>query len=279
MSGLGRGASRIQRGGRRPTKPKNSTDRSQNTAESSITRKSYKQTESINNFKFKEPEKNKIKFGFESEKEVKELAPMEKHELSPGSFIQYIPHFYSDEEEYIIFRKLMRKLPFKQHDNLFDSKVFQEPRLSCWFGEHAYGYNPLLRHDATDISEWPEVLQSILSKIKCDPNLMELFPQLDINSVLCNLYRTDKDKMGWHSDNEAELGSMPTIISLSFGDKRRFQLKRIEHDEPEYQITLFPGSLLIMSGSIQSEWHHRVPSEYHDRDERINLTFRKVYPS
>ena len=86
--------------------------------------------------------------------------------------------------------------------------------------------------------------------------------------------------MGWHADNEPELGQEPLIVSLSFGEKRRFQLKRktAEDDLPEYQLTLFPGSLMIMYGRLQDDWLHRVPTEYHDRDERINLTFRCVYP-
>ena len=41
--------------------------------------------------------------------------------------------------------------------------------------------------------------------------------------------------MGWHADNEPELGQQPVIVSLSFGEKRRFQLKRktAEEDIPE----------------------------------------------
>ena len=68
---------------------------------------------------------------------------------------------------------------------------------------------------------------------------------------------------------------------MSFGDKRRFQLKKKSstEDRAEYQFTLFPGSLLIMSGKLQQDWLHRVPTEYHDRDERVNLTFRQVFPS
>ena len=61
--------------------------------------------------------------------------------------------------------------------------------------------------------------------------------------------------MGWHADNEPELGQEPVIVSLSFGEKRRFQLKRktAEDDLPEYQLTLFPGSLMIMYGRLQDD--------------------------
>lgn len=37
------------------------------------------------------------------------------------------------------------------------------------------------------------------------------------------------------------------------------------------------GSLLVMEGSTQEDWQHRVPKEYHDRGPRINLTFRTIF--
>lgn len=37
------------------------------------------------------------------------------------------------------------------------------------------------------------------------------------NGVLVNLYRNGLDSMGWHSDDEMELGNEPIIASLSVG--------------------------------------------------------------
>ena len=70
-----------------------------------------------------------------------------------------------------------------------------EPRLSCWYGEHSYSYNPLLKHEATPIDKWPSILKQILSQIKTDPNIKQLFPSLHLNSVLCNLYRKGPKKI------------------------------------------------------------------------------------
>ena len=47
------------------------------------------------------------------------------------------------------------------------------------------------------------------------------------NSVLLNLYRDGQDSMGWHSDDESELGPAPAIASLSLGEPRRFLLRRL----------------------------------------------------
>ena len=82
-----------------------------------------------------------------------------------------------------------RRLPFKRQENVFDGQVCVEPRLSCWYGEHSYSYNPLLKHEATPIDKWPSILKQILSQIKTDPNIKQLFPSINLNSVLCNLYR------------------------------------------------------------------------------------------
>ena len=46
------------------------------------------------------------------------------------------------------------------------------------------------------------------------------------NSLLANLYRDGHDHVSWHCDDEPELGSEPTIASLSFGDTRNFELRK-----------------------------------------------------
>ena len=44
------------------------------------------------------------------------------------------------------------------------------------------------------------------------------------------------------------------------------------------KVPLPHGSLIVMEGATQEDWQHRVPKEYHDRDPRINLTFRTIFP-
>ena len=41
--------------------------------------------------------------------------------------------------------------------------------------------------------------------------------QIPFNALLVNLYRDGQDCMGWHSDDEKELGQQPTIASISLG--------------------------------------------------------------
>ena len=98
------------------------------------------------------------------------------------------------------------------------------------------------------------------------------------NSVLLNRYRDGQDAMGWHSDNESELGRAPVIASISLGQARRFDLR---HRQTREKLSIFlpHGSLLVMAGNTQAYWEHQIPRSKKITGERINLTFRRIEPS
>jgi alkylated DNA repair dioxygenase AlkB len=91
-----------------------------------------------------------------------------------------------------------------------------------------------------------------------------------------NYYRDGKDSNGWHADNEKELGTNPTIASLSFGAARTFQLKHNTIKENKKSILLEHGSLLLMKGPTQHFWKHQIPKTAKPTGPRINLTFRII---
>jgi len=116
---------------------------------------------------------------------------------------------------------------------------------------------------------------------------------VQFNSVLLNLYRSGSDSMGWHADDEPELGERPLIASVSLGTVRRFRLKprRARRDREEgpdqapsmkrpdpVSIELGHGSLLVMTGACQKEWRHALPKTSRDVGPRINLTYRRIVP-
>ena len=102
------------------------------------------------------------------------------------------------------------------------------------------------------------------------------------NSVLANLYRDGRDAMGWHSDDEPELGPKPVIASLSLGATRRFVLKARQPDAEgvieRHVIELPHGSLLLMRGDCQARYRHALPRTAKPVGPRINLTFRRILP-
>jgi alkylated DNA repair dioxygenase AlkB len=101
------------------------------------------------------------------------------------------------------------------------------------------------------------------------------------NSALANLYRDGNDSMGWHSDDERELGIEPVIASISLGAKRDFHLRRKNRGTGRSggcarSISLPHGGLLLMSGTSQRDWQHALPKRRRISEPRINLTFRLI---
>ena len=82
--------------------------------------------------------------------------------------------------------------------------------------------------------------------------------------------------MGWHADDEKELGDEPVIASLSLGQPRAFHIKHKTNPCLRHKMTLNSGSLLVMKGAMQQHWLHQVPKEPKITQPRINLTFRNI---
>jgi len=139
-------------------------------------------------------------------------------------------------------------------------------RKSAWYGDADahYSYGGIKR---TPMPSTPELLQI---KQYCEAMAMTRF-----NSVLCNLDHDGNDGMGWHADNEKELGSEPIIVSVSFGAERPFAFKH-RLTKQRIDIRLVHGSILIMQGRCQHAWLHSLPKTVKVSQPRINLTFRNI---
>jgi alkylated DNA repair dioxygenase AlkB len=81
--------------------------------------------------------------------------------------------------------------------------------------------------------------------------------------------------MGFHSDDESELGPQPAIASVSFGDPRTFILKHKRLPQT-LKLSLGNGSMLLMAGNTQTNWQHGINKERRFCGPRVNLTFRKI---
>ncbi|KAG8438374.1 hypothetical protein GDO86_008888 [Hymenochirus boettgeri] len=192
------------------------------------------------------------------------------------SRLRLFPSFIDPREANWMFDQLRREIPWSQKTNMGPDGPYQQPRLTCWYGEVPYTYS---RSTLQANSHWHPLLTMLKDHI-------EEVTGYTFNSLLCNLYRNDKDSIDWHSDDEAALGINPVIASLSLGETRHFQMRRKplpeDHGDFTYvervHVPLDHGTLLLMEGATQEDWQHRVPKEYHDRKPRINLTFRTMYP-
>ena len=169
-----------------------------------------------------------------------------------------------------LFEQLHSELEWREgFVNIF-GKSYKQPRLFAWYGDADASY----AYSGTRYEPNPWT-----------PTLLELRLQLEalcdcsFNSVLANLYRDGADGMGLHADDEPELGSEPTIASLSFGAPRAFRFKhKRRKDIDPIRLTLASGSLLLMRGATQQHWKHEVPKTKKPCGPRVNLTFRRIVP-
>lgn len=172
-----------------------------------------------------------------------------------------LPLPYSTEE---VFIRLRGETPWRQDSIVLFGKAHLQPRLTAWYGDASYTYSGL----RLDPLPWTPLLAQIRAAVEqaCGRRF---------NSVLLNYYRNERDSMGMHSDDEPELGPEPTIASLSFGATRSFILRH-KRNKRTVKLDLHDGSLLLMSGSLQSNWLHGINKSTRLIGERINLTFRYI---
>ena len=190
--------------------------------------------------------------------------------LDPGCF-EYRPAFLSRALADRWLAQLWRELDWSQQEiRLFGRRVMQ-PRLTAWYGDPGavYTYSGLT---LTPLP-WHPVLRELRGRLQDVTGAQ-------FNSVLANAYRDGRDSMGWHSDDEAELGPAPLIASVSLGAARRFlvrpRTRRAGSPANSSGLALAHGSLLLMKGDSQRRYQHALPRTRKSTDLRINLTYRWV---
>ena len=168
-----------------------------------------------------------------------------------------------------IFKTLHRDSKWQQRRMWMYGRWVDQPRLTAWHGDPARVYK------YSGIKEIPMPWTDTLRELK---RRVEDCTDEQFNSVLLNLYRDQNDSMGFHSDDEKELGPEPAIASLSFGATRTFIFKhKARKDLKPVSIPLQEGSVLMMRGKTQRFWKHAINRETQVCGPRINLTFRKIY--
>ncbi|CAM9899126.1 unnamed protein product [Scytosiphon promiscuus] len=137
---------------------------------------------------------------------------------------------------------------------LFGKEILQ-PRLTCFYGQQGITY----RYSGKTLEATPWDSVPAIQEILAAAEVAAEVPPGYFNCVLLNWYRDGSDYMGWHSDDEKELDQGAAIASVSLGTERRFQLRRKTDHAQQLEFLLSGGTLLLMEGSTQDHWQHRVP--------------------
>ncbi|HEX5792124.1 MAG TPA: alpha-ketoglutarate-dependent dioxygenase AlkB [Rheinheimera sp.] len=184
----------------------------------------------------------------------------------PDASISLWPDWLNRQHSNTLLQQLQQQLSWTQDSIMMFGKAVKIPRQQVWMGEPHCHY----RYSGTAFipQPWHPLVQQLAQDVS-------QFLQQPFNCVLLNLYADGQQHMGWHADNESELGHDPVIASVSLGAVRRFELK---HRTYPWQLALdLPaGSLLLMAGACQRYWLHRLPKQSRVDSCRLNLTFRYI---
>ncbi len=230
----------------------------------------------------------------------------------------YWPNFIGEETATQWLQSLRADTHWEQGSLRMYGKEIPFPRLMAWYGEEgtAYRFSGKTYQPQGFTSLLSNIKETIETKILHHSELSVHLPTVGFNSVLLNWYRQGQDSMSWHADDEIELGPQPLIASLSLGAPRWFHFKpkvrsaeneRLRYDEvfgreshsnlagwnsridlfgedvsqpvsSTQKILLEHGSLLLMFGNSQRDYVHALPKTKKFISDRINLTFRTIFP-
>lgn len=182
--------------------------------------------------------------------------------------VKFIRSFYRRDESTPLMATLLQEIAWRQETIVLWGKPYPQPRLTAWYGD------PGSRYRYSGFALEPQIWTPTLQRIRGD---IQRVTGRRYNSVLLNLYRNERDSVGWHSDDEAELGPTPSIASLSLGETRSFRFRhKTCKEQKRIVLALVDGSLLLMEGDTQRCWQHAIDKEKRMREPRINLTFRNI---
>ncbi|CAM4363495.1 alpha-ketoglutarate-dependent dioxygenase AlkB family protein [Pseudoalteromonas ostreae] len=185
----------------------------------------------------------------------------------PNGF-SYQRRALSAQKSLDLFYYLQQNLNWQQPATTVYGRTAPIPRLQSFISDNdiEYGYS----QSKLIVEPWSSVLLAMRKRL-------ERHLQQPFNSLLVNYYRDGHDTMGWHSDDEIELGIQPTIVCISLGAERVLKLKHKASNKVT-DLLLQSGSCLVMYADSQRDYQHAIAKQTTLAHPRISLTFRYILP-
>ena len=170
-----------------------------------------------------------------------------------------------------LYNTLLTDLPWQSDIVTLFGKTHVTTRQIVWMGdtEADYQYSGHVRQTvpwSSTVFHVKQYVEQALAKIGVTANF---------NTCLLNYYPSGSDGMGYHADDEKELGAQPVIASLSLGATRKFVFKH-KKTQDKVELYLESGQLVVMHGDTQTFWKHTITKTKKVSEGRISLTFRKM---
>lgn len=185
-------------------------------------------------------------------------------DLAPAG-VRYWPEWLLPAEQAAWWARLFGQTGWQQQSVRLFGRAINQPRLTAWYGDLAYHYSGL----TLAATPWPADLMGLRDRVIGATG----YP---FNTVLLTLYRDGHDCIGWHSDDEPELGAAPVVATLSLGAERPLLLRQKRDHGRRHRLVLAPGSLLLLGPGMQQAWQHSLPRRPALSGARISLTFRHL---
>lgn len=164
------------------------------------------------------------------------------------------------------FNTLLETIEWRNDEAIIMGKLIVTKRKVAWYGDEPFSYT-YSKTTKYALPWTPELLEL--------KRLAEQESHETYNSCLLNLYHNGNEGMAWHSDAELDLKKNGAIASMSFGAERKFAFKH-KVTKQKVDLILAHGSLLVMKGTTQTHWQHRLPPTKTVGTPRVNLTFRTI---
>lgn len=178
----------------------------------------------------------------------------------------YVPGFLAPRHADALLDEVIDAADWQQERFSMFGRLVVAPRLTAWYGEPGttYRYSGVDRPAGT----WLPPIRDLAAQVAQAVGWR-------FNYVLVNRYRDGGDMLGWHSDDEADLGKTPVLAAISVGAERVFRM-RPRSGGASTACVLGHGSLLVMWGNSQRDYKHCLPRTRRSVSERLSFTFRRT---
>ena len=179
----------------------------------------------------------------------------------------YEPIFVEHELGFKIMAEILRKHVFNQNKVVVFGRECVAPRMEAMLGrtagvQYMYAKNKLITEEWS--SDVEQLCQQMSAKYK-----------VQFNACLANYYRTGKDHVGRHADDENDMES-DIIATVSLGAPRFLRVFDKETGEKQIQLIMRHGSVHVQLTGMQKIRKHEVPEQATVKGARLSLTFRKL---
>ena len=173
-----------------------------------------------------------------------------------------------------LYSFLLNELPWQSDIVTLFGKTHITTRQIVWMGDTDadYQYSGHVRQTVP----WSDIVFHVKQEI--EQALAKIGVTTNFNTCLLNYYPSGADGMGYHADDEKELGQQPVIASLSLGATRKFVFKH-KKTQDKVELYLESGQLVVMHGDTQTFWKHTITKTKTVDAGRISLTFRHMLTS